>query len=113
MKLTFRLKGGAGSGNFGHAGRPGKVGGSASGSGIGTRKRYNTASGHPPGKYGRTQYDEIWSSHTWSGGVTRTAVYGVRSDTKKVKRIKSFNTWDAAQRFVDSIMDKDAEYELY
>lgn len=30
MKLTFRLKGGSGSGNFGHAGRPGKVGGSDS-----------------------------------------------------------------------------------
>lgn len=29
MKLTLRLKGGDGSGNFGHAGRPGKVGGSA------------------------------------------------------------------------------------
>jgi hypothetical protein len=28
MKLAFRLKGGPGSGNHGHAGRPGKVGGS-------------------------------------------------------------------------------------
>lgn len=32
MKLTIRLKGGPGSGNFDHAGRPGKEGGSASGS---------------------------------------------------------------------------------
>jgi len=31
MKLTVRLKGGVGSGNFGHAGRPGKVGGSMPG----------------------------------------------------------------------------------
>jgi hypothetical protein len=29
MKLSIRFKGGEGSGNFGHAGRPGKVGGSA------------------------------------------------------------------------------------
>ena len=28
MKVTLRLKGGSGSGNFGHEGRPGKVGGS-------------------------------------------------------------------------------------
>ena len=33
MKIKFVYKGGARSGNFGHAGRPGKVGGSASGSG--------------------------------------------------------------------------------
>lgn len=31
ITLTFRLKGGAGSGNFGHSGRPGKVGGSSGG----------------------------------------------------------------------------------
>lgn len=31
MKATFVLKGGDGSGNFGHAGRPGKIGGSAAG----------------------------------------------------------------------------------
>ena len=29
MKLKFRLKGGAGSGNYGHAGRPGLIGGSS------------------------------------------------------------------------------------
>lgn len=31
LKLTFRFKGGKGSGNFGHAGRPGQIGGSAPG----------------------------------------------------------------------------------
>ena len=31
MELVIRLKGGSGSGNFGHAGRPGEVGGSQSG----------------------------------------------------------------------------------
>lgn len=35
MKITFRLKGGAGSGNFGHSGRPGKRGGSSPGGGGG------------------------------------------------------------------------------
>ena len=34
-KLKITLKGGPGSGNFGHSGRPGKVGGSASGKGKG------------------------------------------------------------------------------
>jgi hypothetical protein len=35
MKIQLRFKGGAGSGNFGHQGRPGEVGGSSSGgSGI-------------------------------------------------------------------------------
>ena len=33
-QLTLRLKGGSGSGNFGHEGRPGEVGGSASGDGM-------------------------------------------------------------------------------
>ena len=33
MKLTIRLKGGPGSGHHGHAGRPGKVGGSLPGKG--------------------------------------------------------------------------------
>jgi len=32
--VTLRLKGGEGSGNFGHGGRPGEVGGSASGDGM-------------------------------------------------------------------------------
>ena len=32
MELVIRLKGGPGSGNFGHAGRPGEVGGSTSSS---------------------------------------------------------------------------------
>ena len=36
FKLKVRLKGGPGSGNWGHAGRPGKVGGSAPGGGLGT-----------------------------------------------------------------------------
>jgi len=31
MKAKFVFKGGTGSGNFGHSGRPGKVGGSGSG----------------------------------------------------------------------------------
>lgn len=35
MKAKLVFKGGKGSGNFGHAGRPGKVGGSAAGSGGG------------------------------------------------------------------------------
>lgn len=38
MKLKLVLKGGAGSGNFDHAGRPGKEGGSAAGSGSGSGK---------------------------------------------------------------------------
>ena len=33
MRVIIRLKGGAGSGNYGHAGRPGLVGGSGSGNG--------------------------------------------------------------------------------
>lgn len=33
-KITFRLKGGTGSGNFGHAGRPGKIGGSSGGGAL-------------------------------------------------------------------------------
>lgn len=38
-KLFLMLKGGAGSGNFGHAGRPGKRGGSGLGSGSGVIKQ--------------------------------------------------------------------------
>ena len=34
MELVIRLKGGSGSGNFGHAGRPGEVGGSIPGGGY-------------------------------------------------------------------------------
>jgi hypothetical protein len=34
-RATIRLKGGAGSGNFGHGGRPGKIGGSSSSGGGG------------------------------------------------------------------------------
>ena len=40
MRMVIRYKGGPGSGNFGHTGRPGKVGGSASGG----RKPTGTAS---------------------------------------------------------------------
>jgi hypothetical protein len=35
MKLVVRLKGGKGSGHHGHSGRPGKVGGSVAGKGVG------------------------------------------------------------------------------
>jgi len=41
MKLIIRYKGGAGSGNFGHAGRKGKVGGSRSIDGIAVGKLYS------------------------------------------------------------------------
>ena len=34
LKLIIRLKGGSGSGNYGHSGRPGEVGGSASDGGV-------------------------------------------------------------------------------
>lgn len=34
ITITFRFKGGAGSGNHGHSGRPGKIGGSAGGSSV-------------------------------------------------------------------------------
>ena len=34
MKCKIRLKGGAGSGNHGHSGRPGKIGGSSEGGGT-------------------------------------------------------------------------------
>jgi hypothetical protein len=40
MKLTFRYKGGKGSGHHGHAGRPGKEGGSLPGIGITAAERY-------------------------------------------------------------------------
>lgn len=36
MKLTVRLKGGPGSGHYGHRGRPGKKGGSVAGIGVGS-----------------------------------------------------------------------------
>lgn len=123
MRLKFRVeeKGGAGSGNFGHAGRPGKRGGSApSGAGGGKdytdsgvrRYGHNTPSGHPPAKYGRTSYSEVWVTHIWSGGATNSAVKGVRRDNGKIKRIKTFGDWDEAQRFVDSIIDTEApEYK--
>lgn len=38
MRLKFVLKGGTGSGNFDHAGRPGKIGGSSPGGGAGGAK---------------------------------------------------------------------------
>jgi hypothetical protein len=46
MKITFRFKGGSGSGNFGHAGIPGKVGGSASGSLTAGSKLVSKATGN-------------------------------------------------------------------
>lgn len=41
MKMIIRLKGGVGSGNFGHAGRKGKIGGSRSIGGIAVGKLYS------------------------------------------------------------------------
>lgn len=46
--LSTRLKGGQGSGNYGHAGRPGKVGGSAPSSGI-IQGKVNPKAGKAPG----------------------------------------------------------------
>lgn len=53
--ITFRLKGGTGSGNFGHSGRPGKIGGSSGGGaspmaghgGFGHKITVSTAPEHP------------------------------------------------------------------
>lgn len=41
MKIIARYKGGPGSGHYGHAGRPGKRGGSAPGGGRDTQSNFN------------------------------------------------------------------------
>ena len=46
MKFTIRMKGGEGSGNFGHAGREGEVGGSAPEGGGGGENEWETLGYH-------------------------------------------------------------------
>jgi hypothetical protein len=52
LRMKMKLQGGPGSGNFGHAGRPGKVGGSQS------RK-------YPSGQKGKTREDAYEMAKSW------------------------------------------------
>jgi hypothetical protein len=58
MRLVF--KGGKGSGNFGHAGRPGKVGGSVpAGEGSGSSEENNTENDRLAKRPGRSPYASL------------------------------------------------------
>lgn len=63
-KLRLRYKGGKGSGNFGHAGRPGKVGGSAPG--LGTRYNYTDDSERYLIILDDASAQEAWEVAGWS-----------------------------------------------
>lgn len=84
MKANIIFKGGPGSGNFGHAGRPGKRGGSASGGGRGgggaSKKRKNiTAS-------------QIGDSGAWdSYGYTRKGVPASIKNTISYRKKKAID----------------------
>jgi len=74
LKISIEQKGGAGSGNYGHAGRPGKIGGSAPGGGMTTATgddafgvRYNVVS-QLQDKYSTTKFKV---SSSVNGGKNR------------------------------------------
>jgi hypothetical protein len=67
-KLTIRLKGGAGSGNFGHKGRPGEVGGSLpNGSSSSTQKVDSTSLMEKYFDGYATRYKPANLSKSWNG----------------------------------------------
>ena len=88
--LTAALKGGPGSGNFGHAGRPGQRGGSAPGSGVpgaenepgqtffhGTSSAYTESILRHGLEAGRAKGATAWAEQAgWGSVVTRVKVAG-------------------------------------
>ncbi len=99
MKLTFRYKGGAGSGFHGHAGRPGEVGGSTSEGSNSGEMSFNEASDfvlnnweHQPWvEPVHSDYDTITSVTNFptftlempEGGIAKLFVYNERYVTGK------------------------------
>ncbi len=74
-KVKARLKGGSSSGNFGHAGRPGKVGGSAPGKGKGKISKPKLV-------------DSNFAQQAKSGNYERkgdVAIQGMQAKTRKVE----------------------------
>lgn len=61
--ITFRLKGGSGSGNFGHQGRPGEVGGSSGGGRSSTLgpKPYTTESQEEFDEWAGQRLGDAWN----------------------------------------------------
>jgi len=69
MKKVLRRHGGDGSGNFGHAGRPGKVGGSQpKGEGTGKTKRFTVYHGSTK-KFDKFDISKATNYHTQKTGV--------------------------------------------
>lgn len=77
-KITFRLKGGSGSGNFGHDGRPGKLGGSSGGGSSGGASADSSKGAVDAGKQAITQ---------------RFQALGAKNITFKKNDDGSFDVW--------------------
>jgi len=65
----IRIKGGAGSGNFGHGGRPGKVGGSSAATNIGIMGRYKVEHSSMKLPFGRGKESTIYTRDLPNGFV--------------------------------------------
>lgn len=88
--ITFRFKGGSGSGNFGHEGRPGKIGGSSGGGSSGG----DVAIGDY--KYGGHSIDSVSKALESAGWQVRTSEM-VDGDYPGVKLAKVQTKWKNVQ----------------
>lgn len=81
LDLVRALKGGAGSGNFGHSGRPGKIGGSSGGEGLlglgepdlipkywkrDKKNQYSWDSNDGETHATVAKYGKIWTARVWN-----------------------------------------------
>lgn len=91
MKAIIQKKGGSGSGNFGHSGRPGKIGGStSSGEGSGGLSDAAKKHGFQEGTVGKWELGEVVDAKTIMGNslkqiATQTSASGVRYIARIVK----------------------------
>lgn len=84
LKMRFVHKGGKGSGNYGHSGRPGKIGGSGGGSGSGSGKG-RSGGGSSPKIHTKASLEELGVSKITPDrfDARKAAKYGVGSQWRE------------------------------
>lgn len=109
MRLTIRYKGGSGSGNFGHSGRPGKVGGSADDGTVGAGAPTPVGKKRPqydywprfPKHIGIRDMNRGYSEHT---AIRSMLADGTADDSAIVMSAGSMNLAGAMAKYPDSGM---------
>ena len=106
--LEKQINGGKGSGNFGHAGRPGEVGGSGDGKGVTTEEK---SSGKTTTKTSAMSEGEVWEKYHDKKTDPEIKAAMLKQVKKDYKIISPQTGWD----YIDELLDfgEKSEFERF